>query len=108
MNRARRAILILAAGCSHRSGYQADATLISDGQYMIRSAPDSDEKSEGLATQYAHERASDVCPSGYEIVETKAGVMTTTEHVAVFGRRSVEHPEVVLVVRCQEPPTKAR
>lgn len=91
----------LLTGCAH--AYRADVTAIGAGQYMIRSAPDDEQMSESIATQYAMQRAGDVCGSGYEVLESKAGVATSTEHVAVFGRRTTERPEVTLLVRCRAP-----
>jgi hypothetical protein len=75
--------------------------MVEHGKYMIRSAPDPEGSSEGLATQYAYRRANEVCPDGYDIVDNKVNSVTTTERVAVFGRRTTQSPEVVLMVRCK-------
>jgi hypothetical protein len=91
----------LLAGCAH--AYQAEITTIGNGRYMIRSAPEDEQVSESIATQYALRRAGEVCATGYEVLESKTGVATSTEHVAVFGRRTTELPEVTLVVRCRTP-----
>ncbi|MFN2626618.1 MAG: hypothetical protein ABR520_11115 [Mycobacteriales bacterium] len=65
--------------------------------------PDDEQVSESLATRYAMQRAGEVCVAGYDVLENKTGVATSTEHVAVFGRRTTELPEVTLVVRCRTP-----
>ena len=104
MNGRAIAMLATAVSCAH-APYRADATVVSDGKLLIRSAPDADETSEGLALQYAHSRASEACPSGYDIVESNVSSVRSTERVAVFGRRVNERPEIVLVVRCKSPMT---
>lgn len=92
-------MLVAALGCHH--AYQADVTALGEGRYMIRAAPDEEQVSESIATQYAHRRAREVCPTGYELVDGKSGTVRSTERVAVFGRRTNEMPEVTLVVRCR-------
>lgn len=94
-------VIAIAVGCAHV--YQADVTAIGEGRYMIRSAPDDEQVSESLAAQYAMQRAREVCGAGYEVLESKTGVATSTERVAIFGRRTLESPEVTLVVRCRMP-----
>lgn len=92
-------LAMIAIGCAH--GYNADVTPIGDGRYMVRSAPDEEHASDGIAMQYAHRRASEVCSNGYDVIENKVGVASTTERVAIFGRRTNETPEVMLIVRCR-------
>jgi hypothetical protein len=92
----RRALAVaLVVAC--RTPYQAEATAIGDGRIMVRA---ESETSEGEASQRAYARAHEVCPDGYEVVDDKAGTAKRRERVAVFGRRTVESPEVTLVVRC--------
>jgi len=92
------AVAGLVAGC--HAPYRADATMVGDGSYMIRSAPDGEQRSEALAMQAAQRRAREVCPDGYEVLDSKTGIAQSTERVAVFGRRVNETPEVTITVRC--------
>lgn len=94
------ALLALAAlGCSR--AYRPDVTEISGGRFVIRSAPDDEQRSEEIAVEYAYRRAGEVCPDGYEELERKNGTAATTERIAVFGRRTLEFPEVTITVRCR-------
>lgn len=88
----------LAAGC--RTPYRAEATLVGDASYMIRSAPEGEQHSDAIAMQAAQRRAREVCPDGYEVLDSRTGIAQSTERVAVFGRRINETPEVTITVRC--------
>jgi hypothetical protein len=92
-------VIAMSAGAGCRHPYQAEATLIGNGQYMIIATT---EDSEAHAYQYAYSRANEICPNGYDVVDNKAGSTKSSERVAVFGRRTIESPEVTLVVRCKE------
>jgi hypothetical protein len=93
----RRAALVMLAVVGCRRPYQAEATAIDGGRYMIRA---ESEASESEARQRAFARANQLCASGYEVADDKAGASRTRERVAVFGHRDVVTPEVTLVVRC--------
>ena len=54
-------VAMMIAGC--RKPYQAEATLIGDARYMIRSAPEGEQHSESIATQAAHRRAKRSAPT---------------------------------------------
>jgi hypothetical protein len=84
------AMALAAVGC--RKPYQAEATGIGTGEYMIRAEAES---SESLAYQRAYERANEVCPAGYEVVDNKAGATRTYRRVA-----EADTSEVTVVVRC--------
>lgn len=92
-------LAMFAIGCAH--AYRAEVTALGYGRHMIRSAPDEEHASEGIATQYAYRRASEVCSDGYDVIENKVGTASTTERVAIFGRRINETPEVMLIIRCR-------
>lgn len=91
---------IAANGC-RKPPYQADATMLGGGAYMIRAQVKAGE-GEGLADQYAYRRANEVCPVGYLLDERKANAVPQTEHVFVVGRHTVYAPEVVLKIRCSD------
>lgn len=91
----RLVVVLVLVGCRHP--YQAEATVIASGRYSIRA---ESETSEGEAHQRALGRAHEVCPSGYEVIDDKAGEAKRRERVAVFGRRTITSPEVTIVVRC--------
>jgi hypothetical protein len=89
--------VVLLIAC--RKPYQADATMLGGGKYMIRAQLRAGE-SEGLAKQYAYQRANEVCPEGYLLDESDSHATPQSERVAFFGRRTVTAPEVVLMIRC--------
>lgn len=86
---------LAAAGC--RKPYQAQATAIGNGQYRIRAEAESSEGAayQRAAYQRAYERATQVCPAGYDVVDSGAGATRTYKRVAV-----VDTTEVTVVVRC--------
>jgi hypothetical protein len=90
-------VMALAAiGC--RKPYQAEATAIDHGQYTIRAKGESTEgaaSSDGVAYRRAYERANQVCPAGYVVVDTSADATRTYRRVA-----EVDTSEVTVVVRC--------
>jgi hypothetical protein len=89
------AIVLAAVGC--QKPYQAEATAIGTGKYMIRAQAET-ESSEEVAYQRAYERAKQVCPAGYEVVDNKAGATRTYRRVA-----EGDTAEVTLVVQCGPP-----
>ncbi len=88
-------VAITVVGC--HAPYQAEATMIGNGQIAIRA---EHETSESAARQLALARANELCPGGYEVIDDKSGAAKSYERIAVFGRREVDTPEVTLVVRC--------
>jgi len=80
-------VVIALAGCAHGT-YRPDVTPLAEGRYLIRSAPDDEQRSEELAAQHAYRQANELCPAGYEQVDRKTGTASTTERVAIFGRSS--------------------
>lgn len=101
-------VVVVALLASCRKPYQADATMLGGGRYMIRAQLRAGQ-SEGLAQQYAYQRANEVCPEGYKLDESKTNETKQTESVAFFGRRTVTAPEVVMMIRCSDliPPPDA-
>jgi hypothetical protein len=91
-------VMALAAiGC--RKPYQAEATAIGHGQYTIRAKGESTEgaaSSDGVAYRRAYERANQVCPAGYVVVETSSADATRTYRRVAEADTS----EVTVVVRC--------
>lgn len=85
------------AACRPPAPAGPEVTTIGNGQVMIRAEADD---GEGVASQEAYRRANELCPSGYQVVDSRTGVVRSYERVAVFGRRVIETPEVTLVVRC--------
>ena len=83
------------AGCW--KPYQAQATAIGNGQYRIRAKAESSEGAayQRAAYQRAYERANQVCPAGYDVVDSGDGATRTYKRVA-----TVDAIEVTVVVRC--------
>lgn len=86
---------LAAAGCW--KPYQAQATAIGNGQYRIRAKAESSEGDayERAAYQRAYERANQVCPAGYNVVDSGADATRTYKRVA-----TVVTIDVTVVVRC--------
>jgi hypothetical protein len=89
--------VVAVAGC--RKSYQASATLIGDNTYGIR-AKVNGASAEGIAHEYAMQRAREVCPGGFELVDDQDA---TRRRWRVLRR--VDTVEVSLVVRCGPPST---
>jgi recombinational DNA repair ATPase RecF len=87
--------VLAVAGC--RKSYQADATLIGDNTYAIR-AKMNGASAQGVAHEYAMQRAREVCPEGFELVDDDAASRRRWR-----GLRRVDTVEVSLVVRCGPP-----
>jgi hypothetical protein len=89
-----------AAGC--RKSYAADATLIGDGTWAIRAKMNGASAS-GVAHEYAMQRAREVCPGGFEVVDDQDASRRRWR-----GIRRVDTAEVSLVVRCGAATAEAR
>jgi hypothetical protein len=88
--------VVAVAGC--RRSYQADATLIGDNTYAIR-AKMNGASARGVAHEYAMQRAREVCPGGFELVDDDDDASRRRWR----GLRRVDTVEVSLVVRCGPP-----
>ena len=77
--------------------HRAEATAIGPGKYTIRAEAEA-ESSEEVAYQRAYERAKQLCPAGYEVVDNKADATRTYRRVA-----EADTAEVTVVVRCTAP-----
>jgi putative component of membrane protein insertase Oxa1/YidC/SpoIIIJ protein YidD len=90
-------VFVAVAGAGCRKPYQAEATLIGDGTYAIR-AKRIGGAEHGIAHEYAMQRAREVCPGGFEVVDEDAAARRAWKKL-----RRVDTVEVSLVVRCGPP-----
>lgn len=94
----RRAMVVLLLGVGCRTPYQAEATLIGGGAYAIQAEMDG-AATEGIAHEYAMQRAREVCPAGFDLVDDKTAKLRRWR-----GLRRIDSSTAALVVRCRPTP----
>jgi hypothetical protein len=94
-------VVIAMSGC-----VSVDATRIRKGVYVVNVRGNAI-GGQGEAITAAHERASQLCPDGYEIEDSAAG-STSAYLRTTYGYQQIRKPEITIVVRCdqEEPPPR--
>jgi hypothetical protein len=105
MKRAMVAVIASATACATpyqemgmRGGVEAHP--IGDGSFAVHARVNGF-TSHGTALEYAHRRASEACPGGYDVMD-RATSAKTSYWVSENSVSRVDKPEVTLIVRCRE------